>query len=170
MKFVPPSFPNGRVIFCDDIRQEVGNKPSFMGVYTSSMVFPASVTFPITLARLGIAIFWNEPIDGYSEELTFSASFLQSDAKSEEDGELLIESKRNLKDGFEKLAIPSFAIDADQKPYTCRQTLELLMISPFVIPRLGKVRVRVHRTSDVRIAGVLRIQVESEKPTQPSEP
>src|ERR1019366_1529097 len=27
-------------LFCDDIRQEVGNKTSFMGVYSADMIFP----------------------------------------------------------------------------------------------------------------------------------
>jgi len=27
-------------LFCDDVRMEVGNKPSYMGIYTGEMVFP----------------------------------------------------------------------------------------------------------------------------------
>lgn len=38
-----------QVIWCDDIRQEVGNKPSFMGVYTGQLVMPS---LPATLHRL----------------------------------------------------------------------------------------------------------------------
>lgn len=37
------------VTWCDDIRQEVGNKPSFMGVYTGGLVVPS---LPIVLPRL----------------------------------------------------------------------------------------------------------------------
>jgi hypothetical protein len=37
-------------IWCDDVRQEIGNKPSFMGVYTGSMVLESSL--PFTLPRL----------------------------------------------------------------------------------------------------------------------
>lgn len=38
-------------IWCDDIRQEVGNKPSFMGVYTGSLVVPS---LPTVLPRLAV--------------------------------------------------------------------------------------------------------------------
>lgn len=37
--------------WCDDIRQEVGNKPSFMGVYTGSLVVPS---LPTVLPRLAV--------------------------------------------------------------------------------------------------------------------
>ena len=40
-------------IWCDDIRQEVGNKPSFMGVYTSSLVVPS---LPTVLPRLAVCV------------------------------------------------------------------------------------------------------------------
>lgn len=38
-------------IFCDDIRHEIGNKMSFMGVYQGELIVPAA---PIALARLCI--------------------------------------------------------------------------------------------------------------------
>ena len=38
-------------IWCDDIRQELGNKPSFMGVYTGGIVIDA---LPIILPRLSV--------------------------------------------------------------------------------------------------------------------
>lgn len=37
------------VVWCDDIRQEIGNKPSLMGVYTGGLDVPA---LPATLPRL----------------------------------------------------------------------------------------------------------------------
>lgn len=36
-------------IFCDDVRQEVGNKLSYLGVYGPSLIVPA---FPTTLIKL----------------------------------------------------------------------------------------------------------------------
>jgi hypothetical protein len=38
-------------IWCDDIRMEMGNKPSFMGVYTGGIVVPA---LPTVLPRLSV--------------------------------------------------------------------------------------------------------------------
>lgn len=48
------------VVWCDDIRHEVGNKPSLMGVYTSGLVVPA---FPAVLPRLGLWISVYTPIE-----------------------------------------------------------------------------------------------------------
>ncbi len=47
-------------IWCDDIRQEVGNKPSFMGVYTAGILVKA---LPIVLPRLGVYVWVKTPID-----------------------------------------------------------------------------------------------------------
>lgn len=41
------------VIYCDDVRQEVGNKLSYMGVYTGELNIP---TAPLMLPKLCIAI------------------------------------------------------------------------------------------------------------------
>lgn len=40
-------------VFCDDIRQEVGNKLSYMGIYFSEMTIP---TAPLVLPKLCVAI------------------------------------------------------------------------------------------------------------------
>ena len=40
-------------IYCDDIRREVGNKMSYMGVYTSKLLVPE---FPAILPKLSIII------------------------------------------------------------------------------------------------------------------
>jgi hypothetical protein len=40
-------------IFCDDIRQEVGNKLSYMGIYTGQMFVPA---LPLTLPKLCVVM------------------------------------------------------------------------------------------------------------------
>jgi hypothetical protein len=43
-------------IFCDDIRMEVGNKPSFMGMYAADLVFPPNPPpdFQIFLPKFAI--------------------------------------------------------------------------------------------------------------------
>lgn len=48
------------VIWCDDIRQEVGNKPSFMGVYTGGILLPG---LPTVLPKLSVYVWVNTPID-----------------------------------------------------------------------------------------------------------
>lgn len=50
--------------FCDDIRYEIGNKVSLMGVYSKDLIFPA---LPAFLSRLGVVLTIdtaiNEPIE-----------------------------------------------------------------------------------------------------------
>lgn len=54
MREVKRSSQWGTTIFCDDIRQEVGGKLSYMGVYMSEMVIHAP--FPATLPKLCMVI------------------------------------------------------------------------------------------------------------------
>ena len=53
-------------VWCDDIRQEIGNKPSFMGVFTGGILLPA---VPAALSRLGVYTWIVSPIDKPIESL-----------------------------------------------------------------------------------------------------
>lgn len=53
-------------IWCDDIRQEIGNKPSFMGVFAAGILLP---TLPAVLSRLGVYTWVVSPIDKPIESL-----------------------------------------------------------------------------------------------------
>lgn len=60
---------NGRyvhTIWCDDIRQEVGNKPSFMGVYTAGIFLQS---LPVVLPRLAAYVWVTTPIDRRFQKL-----------------------------------------------------------------------------------------------------
>lgn len=56
-------------LWCDDIRQEVGNKPSFMGVYTGGLVVQS---VPVNLPRLCVWTWVVSPIDRPIGKLTLS--------------------------------------------------------------------------------------------------
>jgi hypothetical protein len=53
-------------LWCDDIRQEVGNKPSFMGVYTGALVVPQ---LPLTLPKLCVWLTLSAPQDQPLQDL-----------------------------------------------------------------------------------------------------
>ena len=55
------------VVWCDDIRQEIGNKPSLMGVYTGGLAVPA---LPATLPRLAAWINVHTPTSRPFQRLT----------------------------------------------------------------------------------------------------
>lgn len=50
--------PDGYTIFCDDIRQEVGNKASLMGIYGHEMF--VHQPFPTAMHRMGFHITYRE--------------------------------------------------------------------------------------------------------------
>lgn len=53
--------------FCDDFRQEIGNKFSLMGCYGTDLFVP---TFPITLPKLCVFVYVRTPKDNPFETLT----------------------------------------------------------------------------------------------------
>lgn len=55
-----PSLPNGYTIFCDDIRSEIGDKYSLMGIYSGALNVSS---MPVTLPRFSFAITLWEPMD-----------------------------------------------------------------------------------------------------------
>lgn len=57
------------VIWCDDIRQEVGNKPSFMGVYTAGITIPA---LPAIMDRLALHVWAYTPNEKPFKNITVS--------------------------------------------------------------------------------------------------
>lgn len=61
--------PNRTVIaqFCDDVRQEIGNKFSLMGCYGTDLYVPA---FPITLPKLCVFVHVRTPREQPFERLT----------------------------------------------------------------------------------------------------
>ena len=55
-------------LFCDDIRQEIGGKFSYIGVYSGGLFVP---TFPITLPKLCLAMSAVTPADKPFQKLSF---------------------------------------------------------------------------------------------------
>lgn len=152
-----PSFnePFGSCIFCDDIRSEVGGKASYMGVYYGSMHVPS---FPITLAKFGIAVLWNEPIEmARARNWSVPIRVFGLDPSNSEPliaGELPIipEEAYAL---AEKSTLPS---DPDVPKLMLANVV--FLIAPFVIPQPGRIKVRAHYRDDYVIKlGSLRVEL-----------
>jgi hypothetical protein len=60
--------PVAYTVFCDDVRQEVGNKVSYMGVYQGALFVQA---FPLVLAKFCAAITVRYPRDSQPSSLVF---------------------------------------------------------------------------------------------------
>lgn len=160
MKPLVPALPNGRVLFCDDIRGEVGNKTSLMGIYSGSMLFAPGTAFPIHVPKLGIAIFWHEPMTNYSPEVTFKVTFVSLDADAyEEGGTPLAESHLSFEEASKDDERALKDLTPEKLTTMSKQSAVYIVLSPFIIPHEGKIRVRAYRKSDVRMAGALRVEV-----------
>ena len=60
------------VIWCDDIRMEQGNKPSFMGCYTGAILLPQ---LPYVVSKLCLYIVITTPIARPFKKVAFYANF-----------------------------------------------------------------------------------------------
>jgi len=110
------------VIFCDDIREEVGNKLSFMGVYSADMTVPV---VPIILNKLCIVV---RAITENSDPFeSLKVSVFQGDDRIE-----LITTGQ--------IALPDANLDSNKSPL---QVIQLtFMLSPFQIDKETTIRVQ----------------------------
>lgn len=85
-------------IWCDDIRQEIGNKPSFMGVYSNGIVFSS---LPTMLQQLAIYTWIISPLDNPFKKLSLKVV--------RDDGAVLVEipsEELNIKEAAKKALAP----------------------------------------------------------------
>lgn len=68
------------VIYCDDIREEVGNKFSYMGVYSSDLTVPNA---PILLPKLCVAVKVTTDIDDLIKALEVRIVKIKDDVETE---------------------------------------------------------------------------------------
>lgn len=128
-------------VFCDDIRHEIGNKMSFMGVYQGDLIVP---TAPIALARLCI----------YATALTPIARPFRS---------LVLRVVQEDKTELARLEIPSetFASlpDIQDDTATRNQISAALSFAPFVIEKPTSLRLMAETEEGEVIGPRLLIKV-----------
>lgn len=118
-------------VFCDDIRMELGNKPSFMGVYTGDMLVQADG--PVQLPKLSVATFLMIPIN---MEFTNLRVVLQQDL----DG-AISELARLDADQVERPPIPATKNPQDDRYWKLNFQMAL---TQFVIERESTLKVRAY--------------------------
>jgi hypothetical protein len=112
-------------IYCDDIRHEVGNKQSLIGVYRAKLLVPQ---FPAVLAKLFVVVHVSTPVEQPIKSLT--VKILKGDA-------VLVETP-----------IPSPALEAGaQEPKEDGGTFCVELhhsFSPLPIEEATRIRIRVN--------------------------
>jgi hypothetical protein len=134
----------GYTIFCDDIRQEVGNKSSLMGVYGPDLIVEGD--FPVTMSKLGFFIKYKEDLGVTPEKMALNI-FLPGD--SDDKPTYTIDVERA--DSGTSVPLP------DATPDT-KQTMALnIVFSPVILKNEGRIKVRMQVGDEEVKLGTLKI-------------
>lgn len=131
------------VIYCDDIREEVGNKSSYMGVYSGELTVPNA---PVLLSKLCIVARATTDIDDPFESLEVRIVAVNGENE------------------IEILSTGSIPLPAEQPQLDGGQTRMLaqmnFMLSPFQITEATTLRVKaITEREELRGATALRIRI-----------
>lgn len=131
-----------QALFCDDIRHEVGNKVSYMGVYNGQLLVPQ---FPTVLPKLIVATTVVTSVDEPFEQLT---------VRLFKDDKVLTEIKLD----DEQLNIPIPSQDENGFPFQIQSFQTVFILSPLLLetPCILKIRAETE-TKEIQSIG-LRVQ------------
>jgi len=147
----------GYTIFCDDIREEIGGKATYVGVYRSGRLIVHSA-FPVALPKFGFAVNYAQKKGFFIQPKTLRV-FLPGD----EDDQPSIEAEfpkmdeTNLPLGLPKGADVTFLVG-----------MAHLLFAPLVIKQPGTIKVRAVRGDEMIRLGALEVLPPPE--ATPSEP
>jgi hypothetical protein len=147
-------------IFCDDIRQEIGGKVSYMGVYRGGKLFAHS-PFPLTLPKFGLAVHYAQK-KGHFVRPTSLRVYLPGD----DEGKPSIEAEfPTVIDELNGDAPPIAGTDP-----TFIAAMIQLVLAPLVITQSGPIKVRAVRGDEMIRLGTLEVhQAPDVTPTPASE-
>jgi hypothetical protein len=127
------------VIFCDDIREEVGNKLSYMGVYSADLTVPV---LPIVLNKLCIVV---RAITNNSDPFeSLNVSVLQGEDSAE-----LINTG--------PIALP--VVNPDSKESSLQVVQLTFMLTPYQIDKETTIKVKATTEREELSGANLRIHV-----------
>jgi hypothetical protein len=147
------SEPVGFTIFCDDIREEIGGKISFIGAYDAVMLI--HTVFPIALPKFGFHIRIYEPANLLTErdfpiEITIS---LPGDAEHQPSlAQVLPADPQAARAELAKLPWRP----TGEHPLLARITLNWIA-SPLVLKEPGAIRVQANYKGDILRCGSLQV-------------
>lgn len=150
--------PFGSCIFCDDIRQEVGGKMSYMGAYYGALFAPS---FPFTVSKFAIAVTFFEPLE-MSVARTWNVPvklFVPGDDNALASGEVPIVSKEAI-DAQLKSTLPD---DLDIPKLVIYQLA--FTMAPFIFQMPGRIKMRaIYSDTMIVKLGSLRVELSPQTP------
>lgn len=147
----------GFTLFCDDIRQEVDGKLTYIGVYSADMV--VHVPFPVTLPKFAFGITFLQHKRIFDPNIGLRI-FLPGDLPNEASiqGNLSEKAEGSIGAGLdaqERLRHPSVRRDPEDEQVVVLHANAIL--GGLIIKEPGKIRVRAVRGEDMIRLGSLRI-------------
>jgi hypothetical protein len=153
--------PFGSCVFCDDIRQEVGGKLSYIGVYQSIMYVPS---FPIAMPKFGIGVTLNEPktLALRRDWTTRVRVFLPGDDPVSPSFFMEIPPAH---EQIEAIFQVHSALGEDPDVPPTLQSFMSLVLAPMNLKEAGRIKVRADYNGTLLRLGAMRVE---QQPTPPS--
>jgi hypothetical protein len=150
----------GHTIFCDDIRDEVGGKSSFIGVYRNNMFVNSG--FPLVLPKMGFAIFYAQHRDKLVID-TMIRIYLPGDAEENASIQLQIPEEA-WRQGMAQANVASPLADHERTYVALGLNF---VFSPLKIDRPGTIKVRATHGDELVRLGTLRVVDAPQQSTTP---
>ncbi|MGE3990981.1 hypothetical protein [Pseudorhodoplanes sp.] len=153
----------GSVIFCDDIRHEIGGKFSFIGVYSGAMQIHGDTPFPCVLPKLGISASYSQAIDA----VVIPIKFLVYLPGETDNPSIVFDApaeavEQAIQQALAKEKREKESLDQDE-PRLYAQVGINAILSPLKIENSGNLRVRVTREDDLVRLGSIKIEAAPKK-------
>lgn len=129
--------------YCDDVRQEIGGKTTFVGIYNGVL---GAVEFPCLLPKLCMIVQLTTPMEHEFQHVTITGKYA---------GEVIF-SMDLPKEELEKVRVAAAAINEESK----FSSLQLMAImSPFQIPAPGRLTLEVVADGEPIYCPGLRVEI-----------
>jgi len=151
--------PNPRTafcLFCDDIRMEIGNKPSFMGVYTGEMVFPPGLSLDVGIFVSKFAVMWwlfcdkDDRPQHISVRVSIPPGHTEI-AKMDVGTEQITQAMPQIFDDYTRLILGS-TIPLTNLIFQCSGTIEVSIETERETIRAGRLRVQIPGRPDTAVS------------------
>jgi hypothetical protein len=138
----------GYSIFCDDIRHEVGNKITCVGIYPNVMYVHSD--FPFTLPKFAISVTYTERLALETKGSVPVHVFLPGQEEPFLTGEIPVEEMRG--------AVPTQELDLPNMPKPQFGHFRIQVVfAPLVLNEPGYIKVQAVREGDEIKLGVLKV-------------
>lgn len=139
--------PHGTTIFCDDIRDEVGGKKTYVGVYLHDLVI--SGPLPALIPSFGFVISYLEPVNFPKKDISIKVFVPDADGKDS----VLLDAQipEGRPDVNDKLS--------DGSPIEYRVHLGCFKVSPLIIASEGRIKVRAYSDGKEIKLGTLGVRL-----------